>query len=174
MKRDSTPKEYVDSYFWDEAKKVRELVFMASLFLIGTGFMFYLFVLHPSAIAASNSDEGVVDNGYYRNPDGYRKGTPVLNRMSKDWVKYSGTFAGLETYDSIVFRLQKFNDTAKYIFDFGDGVQQVCNNGVAKHHYTKPGAYKVTVKVVYHGNETEAWADILHVKQNLIIDDAAL
>ncbi len=149
----------------DEKKRLFDFLFWLTLFFIGGGLIFYIFVVNP------------VGDSYGDNQDFTSIGRQTSHRKSnqpirkrKNWIKYSGV---METNANIQFKLNGYDGNAKYTFDFGDGTIKNCRSTKISHAFAKPGKYTVKVKVAYNNKVAEAWSETLVIKNGIPVDVAA-
>ena len=158
----------ISSFKEDENKRLLGFLFWAALIFIGSSLIFYIFVINPGDATYSdtqNYDNGIVINGktvihHPRN---------ILNKRN-NWIKYDGV---METNANIVFKLNGYDSSAEYLFDFGDGTTKKCRSTKIAHAYSKPGKYTVSVKVRYKNRVEEAWTETLKIKKGIPVDPSA-
>jgi len=150
----------------NEKERLLGFLFWLILVFVGSGIIFYLFVINPGG--DNYSDNSVPGVGFSQKTQ-HREPAQIL-RKRKNWITYDGI---LETNVSIQFKMSGYDSAAKYFFDFGDGTTKKCRSSRISHAYSKPGKYTVKVKVKYDNKVTEAWTDTLIIKKGIPVDPAA-
>ena len=159
----------------DENKRLSGFLFWLVLIFIGCSLIFYLFVINPvgdtySDVQSFEENKELIDNDNNDNNNKrYDHKKDNVLRKRKNWIEYDGN---LEANASITFKINGYDTSAKYIFDFGDGTTKKCRSYRISHAYSKPGKYTVSAKVSYN-DVSEAWKETLNIKEGLYVDPSA-
>lgn len=72
-----------------------------------------------------------------------------------------------EVANPITFSLMDFNESAKYIFDFGNGEAKEIEDASFQYTYQNTGIFEVNLKVSYQGKTKSIFSEKIDIKNSL-------
>jgi len=104
-----------------------------------------------------------------------------VNQFSKASSHYENTnsipalmiMGEQEAHLPITFKVDSFDDTARYILDLGNGQTKILNAKQCSFIYRKPGHYPVKLKVQYQGQTRNIYSGLLQIKSTIEIAEGA-
>jgi len=153
----------------EEKKRLLGFLFWLALIFIGSSLIFYIFVINPVGDSYSDNSGFINNTSSISKRTNHHQSAQTL-RKRKNWIKYDGV---LETNANIKFKLNGYDASATYLFNFGDGTSKKCKSSRITHAYTRAGKYKVRVKVSYNNKVEEAWTETLNIKKGIAVDPSA-
>lgn len=147
-----------------------ENILLLILFTFGSSGAFYLFAHQNAKVQAGSKDLPVYDSGKFISEntfiDGYgdQNAEPVLAYMQREYMTIQGNqIAGLP----LQFEIDSFNDNAKYLLDFGNGVHKEIKEKKLTFTYPQAGTYTVELKVWYKGSVKTIYMERLTIERSM-------